>query len=1618
MRKMKWKRMLSGIMAALTIFSNTVPAMTAHAAEPEILLPYYEEVKDLLGDGEIVTASDIEIEAGTIFDVERDMTGIEGADSQKVAVKLHEAKNDKGENFDSHHADTYHAVYYVEPVSGNPSYQISRNIRVKEAAEKTVSENGTVSDETEETSEESEDAESDLEMMETEPVENKVEEPIIVGDGEVLFYPSGMKKTRSSGSATLEVGRVIRYPSNLGNYATRVFYVNGKIAYCVESHKSAPPSGDYAYEVLSGNENLQKALYYGYGGAGDATDEFMPQFDDDLKYVFTHLAASYFYCGMDAFHGCTMQDIIDCGVWGYIEFLSGKPEPMNPYISLSRDSLTASYDGTQQITDRITLNGDSRNYITVNLPGNVTFHNAGTGETNTGGTVKIYGGTSFYFTAPTSVTADWNTGELYGSCGTSWKAIVVKTSDNKQDIGSYYEESQRNSVKFSVEWLEIARVGVVKVDSKVSDAKLAGAVFGIYKDQACTQLIAKMPKTDKNGYAEIEIAKTQDTVYLKEITAPQGYRRNMTAYNVRLVVNETSSATVPDVEQMAELKIYKEGEGLSGADVAEEGVTFHYKKKRLSNAVYNVYAGEDILTAYGAVVHKKGDLLKENLKTDKDGMIVLKNLYLGTYLVKEIQAPENYVLNDSEKNVKLSYGGQEAEVVFGSATFVNDRQKAEVSVVKKDKETLNPLAGGVFGLYTDCDITDESGKILVKKDTLIEAVTTGTSGKAVFSADLPIGFSYLVKELQAPYGYYRNTEEAYEFTFSYTDSKEPELLFQHTFLNERVNAKIQLLKRDKEEGAAQGDATLEGAVYGLYASEDIVHPDGLTGVVYHAGEQIATLKTDREGKTFAENLYLGKYYVKETTASEGYLIDETEYELTCDYEGDLTLTVERSCTSLEQVKKQPFQLIKVSDNGEDTEAALLEGAGFTAYLKSSLSVKEDGSYDFASALPVVLGKNGETELFSDDKGHVVSIPIPYGTYVVVESTTPHNRKPIHPFEVKITEHKPTIPQVWRVFIDREFSAKLRIVKKDADTGMTVLVPKAEFKIFNMDTKKYVTMITTYPSKVEHKSFFTDADGDLILPEKLRAGRYRIEEVSAPDGYILNKNYVEVAVDTNTFYEIDPDTYDAVITVEYENAPAVGELTIEKKGEVLDGYKGGWFADSEDKEFAYKEVSLAGAKFKIYAAEDIFTKDMQTDENGKRTKYYSAGEFVADVITGEDGKAICGNLPMGQYKVVEVEAPSGYVLNPEEQAVTLVYVDDQTPVVYESMIIGNERQKVQITVLKKEAGTDKMLEGAEFGLFAKEDITDRTGKTIVKTDMLIERAVTEKTGKLTFLSDIPLGAYYVKELEAPRGYIKSEEIFDVDASYQGEKTAVITVTAEFENFPTKLEISKTDVTGEHELKGAVLSVISKDGKIIASWKSDGKPHMLEAVPVGEYILREEAAPYGYRIANEVKFMVESTKEIQKVSMKDELVKGKIVIRKTDEYTKKGIAGVEFEIRDKDGNVLATLVTDRNGYAESEELLIAAFLNGDYVGNMKYYVVETKAAEGYILDSTPHEVILKYEGEAPECIMYTLDLSNKPTESKLPQTGDEFNPWMFGGIGLAAILAGIIMFSKKRKKMGQK
>lgn len=194
----------------------------------------------------------------------------------------------------------------------------------------------------------------------------------------------------------------------------------------------------------------------------------------------------------------------------------------------------------------------------------------------------------------------------------------------------------------------------------------------------------------------------------------------------------------------------------------------------------------------------------------------------------------------------------------------------------------------------------------------------------------------------------------------------------------------------------------------------------------------------------------------------------------------------------------------------------------------------------------------------------------------------------------------------------------------------------------------------------------------------------------------------------------------------------------------------------------------GAEFKVYAAENIYTADMQTDADGNRTKYYAKGDLVATLVTGEDGKETLSNLPLGTYKVLETKAPNGFVLNAKAQIVKLEYQDDKTPVVKSKVTFANERQKLELSIIKKDADNKQVLEGAEFGLYADKDIYNADGKLIVEAGTLIEKAVSDTNGQVLFVKDYPFGIYSVKELKAPKGYLLTEEVVVFETAYQGQE----------------------------------------------------------------------------------------------------------------------------------------------------------------------------------------------------------------------------------------------------------
>lgn len=1226
--------------------------------------------------------------------------------------------------------------------------------------------------------------------------------------------------------------------------------------------------------------------------------------------------------------------------------------------------------------------------------------------------------------------------EEYGG----WWYVPVSSSSKRQYI-TYLAQEETTMVHPEVRTVTASvNTPYFGVSLKKKDAAdqqgLAGAIYGLYTDEACSVLLAKFQPTDESGAAVLtNLELTQDTYYVKEIQAPARYCVDTRIYPIRPSESADLQPELElmDQEQMTQLQIKKEGELLTGAEIREDGVQFHYEIRALSGAVFNLYAADEIKNARGTVVYPKDRLIESSLTTGADGYATSGKLYPGSYYLIEKSAPSHMVSDGTPVLVELKAEDQKKEVTVTPVTIRNRRQRVELQINKKDSETKNGVANAVFGVFAEEEIRDWNGTALVQPETLLGLAHSDESGAAVFQVDLPCGYRYLVRELEAPAGYQRNKDWSYSFSFE----DQPELEVQQKeaeCLEERLRASFRLQKVDLEtaEALPQGEASLEGAKYGLFARADIEHPDGKSGVLYHAGDQVTVLTTDLSGRAGVTDLYPGRYYVKELEAPVGYLKDDREYEvkLTADQEPEADGVIRCELTTSDQVKKQPFQLLKVSNDGS-TNPQPLSGAGFSAWLISELKGDPENGYVTEGILPTVIGSQGEMELFTDERGYLCTIALPYGRYLFRETTVPAQHKPVKDFIVTISEHHPDEPQPWQIFADDLFMARLKIVKKDERTKEPILIPGAGFRIWDKQKEVYVEQAVSYPQSGRVSTFYTDETGTLTLPEKLRPGIYRLEEAEAPEGYLLAKDPVEFTISEDMAYRVDPVSGDPMIELEVENQPVDGRIKVLKTGEKLDG-----FVDN----FTYTAQPLEGIVFSVIAEEDILTPDGQKDADGHRRVLYEKGTKVTEITTDSEGYGGTGLLPLGVYRLLEQNTPDAYLEEPEGVLVELVYEGAEQAVVTRQAEIENLRRRWKISVKKVDKETKKPLAGGKFGLFAGERIDQANGGIICEKDRQVAEADSDGDGMAVFEADLPFGRYYVKELEAPAGYVKDETSFEVDLCAgvpekvaeqlkgreelqldlreNGENTVCLTVF----NTQTTVEISKQDVTDCAEIPGAKLTVFDEQEQIIDTWTSGEVPHKIRGLHPGHtYVLREETAPFGYVVAEDVRFTVENTGEVQPVHMFDRHAMGQLQIEKRDKKTDQLLAGAHFELRDTDGNVLEELVTDKNGEAVSKVLEIATFANGRMEKEKIYTLVETKAPDGYQKEEREYEVRFAYENDRTEVVQVMQKVQNEKEKDRSappPKTGDA-TP--FSGLAAALLLsggifaAGVGLTLKKRRWM---
>lgn len=597
---------------------------------------------------------------------------------------------------------------------------------------------------------------------------------------------------------------------------------------------------------------------------------------------------------------------------------------------------------------------------------------------------------------------------------------------------------------------------------------------------------------------------------------------------------------------------------------------------------------------------------------------------------------------------------------------------------------------------------------------------------------------------------------------------------------------------------------------------------------------------------------------------------------------------------------------------------------------------------------------------SGENGHATSKKLPYGTYVVHQTKGWEYVEMVDDFEVFISESGKTYDYILN---DAPYEALVTVMKKDADSGRIIPVSGVGFKIRDTRTGKYVIQHINYPTPKDISVFYTDTSGKLMLPETLIGGEYELIEVAAAYGYVLDSTPVPFVID-GTVKEV---------VVEKSNKAQLASLAIFKRGEV--------FTDiSEDRSKGetiytpiYSEGYLAGATYKITAAEHITTPD--------GTIRYVAGEIVDTITTNEEGLATSKPLYLGRYLVQEITAPEGYQIDRQIKDIKLTYGTSTEETTVMTVYYEDERQHTDVDISKKMENDrtfgyygQKGVEHVRFGLYAAEDIKTVSGDKFIPKDGLIEIAEveTERLTSFEFTKDLPFGSYYLKEIQTDDAYLLRDEIYPFVIRPQAQSVDTIRISAYgSESVPNDLKRGdiygkKTDEDGV-PLAGAVLGLFAADEEYFTELNALRVCHSDEdgafqftSIPYGEYLVKEIEQPEGY-LLNETAIPVSITEDKQEINItiENETIKGSVKLEKIDsEYSGTRLTGAEFAVyqdTDADGSLtdndrkLCSLTETAKGIYTAENLRYGA-----------YFVVEEKAPEGYLIDTTPQYFEIRKNG----------------------------------------------------------
>lgn len=900
-----------------------------------------------------------------------------------------------------------------------------------------------------------------------------------------------------------------------------------------------------------------------------------------------------------------------------------------------------------------------------------------------------------------------------------------------------------------------------------------------------------------------------------------------------------------------------------------------------------------------------GNGVNQTVVTKADGTVDI-SLMPGVYTVTE-QPIDRYEPQSVQRITIVS--GHTSTV-----TFSNTLKRGSLEIIKNSEDNL--VEGVKFHLYG----TSLSGL------PVDEYAVTDANGVARFENVLISGADpYTVEEI--------DTATRYVIPASQTAPIEWEKVTSRSFTNILKKFNVTVTKSDAEMGTAQGDASLAGAVYGIYKGEELID----------------TYTTDKNGQFTTKYYVCGNdWTVREISPSEGYLLDRTIHKVGAEPE---LYTVEFNSTAndvTEQVIKGNIAIIKHTDNGETQIETPETGAAFEVFRKAA------GSFDAA--------KETERDILTcDENGFAQTKDMPYGIYTVRQTSGWEGRELMKPFDVFISKDG----QTYRYLINNaNFESYIKVVKKDAETGNTIPYAGAGFQIYDPNGN-LVKMTFTYPEVTTIDTFYTTADGELITPQTLEYGKgYSLVEVQAPYGYVLNSDpvYFDVMQENS---EIDSGI--TVIEVVRSNVAQKGTITVSKSGEVFSSVNeaGGLYQP------VYAVRGLEGAVYEITAAEDIYTLD--------GTLRASKGEVVDTVTTGADGTAVSKELYLGKYEVKEITAPFGMVLNEETHAVELVYAGQNVAVTETANSFYNERQRVEIDLIKRlmtdEAygiGKNGEIFDVTFGLYAEKELTAADGM-VIPADGLIEIISLDENGNGKVKTDLPIGSYYAKELATNSAYILNGQKYPVAFEYAGQETAAVHITAnggeaiENDIIYGSVRGKKSDEDG-NALGGAVIGIFktgtekfTTENAIQTTVTAADGSFSFEKVPYGTWVIREIESPTGFILSEEeITVTIGAVDEVVEIELVNYFIKGNIELTKVDkDYPDNKLTGAEFEVYadtngdgklDNSDELLGTMTELDGGVYQMKELRYG-----------KYLVREKTAPTGFVLDENVYSVPIEENGK---------------------------------------------------------